>query len=38
MRVVHILYSGMGGVYSVVDSLIKDKEKKNLLINHILKK
>ena len=28
MRVIHSLYSGVGGVYSVVDSLIKDKEKK----------
>ena len=28
MRVAHILFSGVGGVFNVVSSLIKDKDKK----------
>ena len=28
MKVIHILYSGLGGVFDVVDSLIKTKNKK----------
>ena len=33
MRITHILYSGTGGVFKVVDSIIKDKKKIHSVIS-----